>query len=91
MDKILFQFRHPGSEPTLETLYEEYGFEPGEIDLDYGIVKIDSAESLYAVLVDAAAQERVQARLPSDAEQRNIGFFANTRIEPIEPFGPPEP
>lgn len=88
MPKLLFQFRHPGGKPTLETVYQEYGFQLGEIDPDYGIVLVDSTESLYAVLVEEAARQRVEMRLPADAAEQRIGFFANPRIEP---FGPPEP
>lgn len=88
MSKIFFRFPHLGGRPTLETVYQEYGFEPGEVDPDYGVVLIDPAKSLYVVLVEEAARQRVEARLPADAAEKGIGFFANPRIEP---FGPPEP
>lgn len=88
MSKVLFQFRHPGPAPSVDSVCEEYGFERDELDLDFGVIQVDSAESLYTVLVDEKAKDRLEPTLRSDASNQSIGFYANPRIEP---FGPPHP
>jgi hypothetical protein len=89
MAKVLFQFRHRGARPPgLQTLYRRYGFRPGEVDRDYGIVEVDPVNHWYTALVDEGAQERVDPNIPAEDREGGAGFFSNPRIEP---FGDPRP
>jgi hypothetical protein len=88
---LLFQFRQPGSaEPSLTEVGRRFGFEEGEIDADYGVVKVadDAQGALYAILVDSAAKDRLGEAIDARYPDESVGFFANPAIGP---FGPPQP
>jgi hypothetical protein len=79
MGKILFQFRHAGSPPTVEDVIRHFGFHEGELDREYGVVLVDSVESRYVALVDESAERRLAEGLdPNEA-----GFFSNPTVEPF--------
>ena len=87
MAKVMFQFQHQGTKPGLDEVCKSFGFSQEELDKDYGVVLVDSQESLYVVLAEEAARNRVEGRVPAKA-RGTTGFYSNPRIEP---FGPPEP
>jgi hypothetical protein len=59
---------------------ETFELAPEELDPNFGVVKIDPAQNLYAILVTEEAARRISGR------PRVQGPFANPRIET---FGPP--
>jgi len=73
MNRVLMTVQLPGR-PSLAAARRKLGLRPDEVDESYGLVEIDPAQHLYALLVDA------------DAAEDKGGGWANPRIEP---FGPP--
>jgi hypothetical protein len=60
---------------------QDLGLDEEEIDSESGVVPIDPAQNLYAIMVEESASARIEKG--PDVE----GPFANP---PIEPFGPPQ-
>lgn len=65
---------------SVEDVIRKLDLSDGQIDRDFGVVNVDPKRQLYAVMVEAAAAERLSRR-PDVA-----GPYANPTIEP---FGPP--
>jgi len=87
MGKLMFQFEHPEGAPELEEVLTTYGLSREEVDEDFGIIPVDRERSIYTILVDEDAAERL--RSSEESSQGGVtGIFSNPRIEP---FGPPEP
>ncbi len=82
MDRVLITLHGRIVEPTVEEIMEEYGVQPDQIDLEYGVQMIDPAAGDYVILVD----EDVALRIGRDQVGAS-GPYADVRIEP---FGPPE-
>ena len=82
MGKSLFTVKLPPKEATLEGAKRRLHLSDGDIDEDYGLVEIDPAGQLYALMIDDAAAARLEGTKTLE------GPFANPRIET---FGPPEP
>jgi len=70
--KLLFQFQADGPRPTLESVIQDFGFQPGEVDQDYGVVQVDTRT--YVVRVDEGAR----TRLP---ERPGTAFFGEPGIQ----------
>ena len=85
MQKLLFSIKWEDGQPSTEQICEKYGFEPQEIDSQYGIIEIDPEDNLFSILVDQEAAQRVREQLGDDDEGID-GPFSNARIAP---FGPP--
>ena len=69
--------------PTIEDLRRRYALREDEIDASFGVVEVDPADHLYAVLVEESAAAKIQ---PSESWTVE-GPYSNPRIQP---FGPPE-
>ena len=69
--------------PTIEDLRRKYALREDEIDASFGVVEVDPADHLYAVLVEESAAAKIQPNGNWTIE----GPYSNPRIEP---FGPPE-
>ena len=67
---------------TLQDALRRYELAPEQVDEGYGLVSVDPAQGLYAMLVSEDAAERITGS-PSAK-----GPYANPKIEP---FGPPQP
>jgi len=88
MAKVLYTVRWPNGAPTIEQICGKYGFSPGELDGQFGVVEIDPQDHLYSILVDDAAVARVEPGWASRGDEDGLaGPFSNPVIEP---FGPPE-
>jgi hypothetical protein len=85
MVKMLFSIIWKDGEPSVEQICKEYGFQPQEIDPNFGIIEIDPRDGLYSIRVDQEAALRVRKQLGEDIPDIE-GPFADVRIEP---FGPP--
>jgi hypothetical protein len=81
VSKSLFTVKLPPKEATLEDAKKRLNLGEGEIDEDYGLVEIDPASQLYALMIDDTAAARLEGIKTVQ------GPFANPRIET---FGPPE-
>jgi hypothetical protein len=68
------------AEATLPRVISKYGLGPHEVDPAFGVVELDAAKRLYAILVE----EEVATRLEGREDVQNV--FSNPRIET---FGPP--
>jgi hypothetical protein len=77
----------PPGQATLEEARKRLGLAEDEVDPEFGLVPLDPAEGVYAVLVPAEAGNRVMASAAGEAGEVG-GPYANP---PIEPFGPPPP
>lgn len=69
----------PG-EATLPRVIAKYGLGPHEVDPEFGVIELDAAQRLYAILVNEAVAAKLEGR--EDVQ----GAFSNPRIET---FGPP--
>jgi hypothetical protein len=87
MDTVMLQFKHEGAPPSIDDVRRLFNLAGDEIDETFGVVPIDPAENLYAVLVSNNVRDRVEAVLNTRSRTAAEGVFANPRIEP---FGPPE-
>ncbi|WP_333771983.1 hypothetical protein [Streptomyces sp. IBSBF 3136] len=67
---------------TLEDALHRYGLTPDQVDEAYGLVSVDPAKGLYALLVSEDAAARLTGGPGAS------GPYANPRIEP---YGPPRP
>ena len=70
----------PGA--TLRDAVRRLRLADDEVDTAYGLVAVDPARHVYALLVTPSAGERIRGTSGAG------GPYANPRIEP---FGPPEP
>lgn len=84
---MLYSIEWEGAPPSLEEVRERFGLEQGEVDEGFGAVAIDPDASLYAILVEDSAVERLRGERADEAAAIE-GPYANPLIEP---FGPPEP
>ena len=87
MNKLILQFRHAGTPPTLDDICRLFGLSQSEIDSQYGVIATDPDEALYTVLVDASSGPRIRSALAARPKDSAEGLFSNARIGP---FGPPE-
>jgi hypothetical protein len=69
------------SQATVQCVQQKYGLAADAIDPAFGVVELDTARHLYAILVE----EQVAARL--EGSESVIGSYSNPKIET---FGPPE-
>lgn len=85
MSKIMFQFRHTGSAPSLAQVAQEFGLDPSDLDADFGVIQTDSSQGLYTVQVEEAAAARLSERLKAKGSSSDpaVGVFSNPTIEPI--------
>ncbi|GGX36562.1 hypothetical protein [Streptomyces lomondensis] len=67
---------------ALQDAMRRYELAPEEVDEAYGLVSVNPAQGLYAMMVSAGAAARITGRAGAK------GPYANPEIEP---FGPPEP
>jgi hypothetical protein len=84
-DWAMLQFRHPGEPPSIDEVAGRFNLRPEEIDRNYGVVASDPVDGLYVVLVDPAAQARIDAALAAQPADPATGVFSNPRVEPTEP------
>lgn len=87
MQTIMLQFKHQGSTPSIDEVRRLFNLKTDEIDPKFGVVATDLAKSIYTVLVDSKASERIKSVISTRPHDPAEGIFANPRIEP---FGPPE-
>ena len=81
MTRVLFQFQS-SEPPTLARLVERFGFQPSDVDADYGFIEVDERAGLYVTLVEASARARVEPHLSKDDPA--TGFFSDPRVEPLQ-------
>ena len=82
---VMLTVKLPAEDATLGEARRRLGLDDDEVDEEFGLVLLDPAEELYAVLVSADAGARAAAA--SGGAGGTGGPYANP---PIEPFGPPE-
>ncbi|MET8449736.1 hypothetical protein [Streptomyces sp. NPDC005209] len=70
---------------TLGDALRRYDLTPDQVDQEYGLVSVDPAQGLYALLVTADAAERITG---TPGTPGAAGPYANPSIEP---YGPPQP
>lgn len=80
MPKHLLTLRLDPTEANLAAVKRKLNLKDDEIDPNFGIVSISPADHLYAILVDEAAEAKVQG------SEGVKGPYSNPKIEP---FGPP--
>jgi hypothetical protein len=83
---VMLTVKLPPGQATLDEARHRLGLAPGEVDEKFGLVPLDPAEGVYAVLVPAEAGARAAASAAGQAGEVG-GPYANP---PIEPFGPPK-
>ena len=82
---VMLSIKLPPEQATLTEARKRLGLAQDEIDEGFGLVALDPAADLYAVVVGAEAGARASAAAGDTGEVG--GPFANPRIEP---FGPPQ-
>jgi hypothetical protein len=80
MKKYMMTLRLDPSEANLAAVSRKLKLNEDEIDPNFGVVSINPAENLYAILVEEAASAKLQG------SEGIKGPFSNPKIEP---FGPP--
>ncbi len=82
----MFQFRHPGQQPTVPEIARHYDLEPDQIDSAYGVVPTDSLDHLYVVLVASTGFDRLRRRLRELGLEGDpaIGLFADPPVETFD-------
>ncbi|MGW3210248.1 hypothetical protein [Streptomyces sp. NPDC001135] len=65
---------------TLQDALRRYGLTPDQVDETYGLVSVDPAQDLYALLVSEEAATRLTG---------STGVSGPFADPPIEPYGPP--
>lgn len=83
MYSLMFQFRHRGDPPTLDSVRSAYGLVGGDVDEAFGVVATDQAEGLYVVLLTPLAARQVEAALARSPRDPAVGVFSNPRVEPM--------
>ena len=71
-NKVIVQFKHFGPAPKLNEAANDLGVLVEELDEAYGVIPISEEKSIYSVLVDDRAVNRVEAALnarPKDPEE----------------------
>ena len=68
------------SDAELSKVCAKLGLGASEIDSNFGVVTLNAAEHLYAILVDEAVANRIEGT------EGVVGTYSNPRIET---FGPP--
>jgi len=81
MGMLMLTVKLDPARATLEGVRERLALGEDEIDGDFGVVNIDPAQDLYAIMLDEQAAERLSG------EPDVKGPYANPQIEP---FGPPQ-
>lgn len=81
---VMLTVKLPAEVATLAEAQRRLGLADSEVDEDFGLVLLDPAEGMYAVVVSADAGSRAAA---AGGAGEAGGPYANP---PIEPFGPPE-
>jgi hypothetical protein len=76
----MFTVKVEPAEASIAAVRQRLGLEANELDEEFGVVSVDPAQSLYAILVDERASAKLEGR------EGVQGPFANP---PIETFGPP--
>lgn len=79
MAKYMITLRLDPAEANLAAVSRKLNLN-NEIDPNFGVVSINPAENLYAILVDEAAATKLQGR------EGVKGPYSNPKIEP---YGPP--
>ncbi len=82
---VMLTIKLPSERATLAEVRKRLGLAEDEIDEGFGLVALDPAAGLYAVVVAAEAGARASAAAGDTGEVG--GPYANPRIEP---FGPPQ-
>jgi hypothetical protein len=62
MGKVLMTVELPDQETDLGSVCRRFDLEPHEVDTAYGLVRVDKANSVYAVKIDANAASRIESR-----------------------------
>ena len=70
------------AEAHLSAVKKKLKLTADELDSHFGLVPLDAAKKLYAILVDEKVAERLEGSTGV------VGSYSNPRIET---FGPPEP
>lgn len=86
-DYVLVQIRLEPAAASLGDAAARLGVPVADIDPDYGLVPTDPAAGLYALMLRAGRADAAAARLAGGDPAE--GVFANPRIEPMDPSGPP--
>jgi hypothetical protein len=82
---VMLTVKLPSDQATLAEARRRLGLAEDEIDEEFGLVPLDPAQGLHAVVVSAEAGARASAAAGDTGEVG--GPYANPRIEP---FGPPQ-
>jgi hypothetical protein len=88
-DYVLVQIRLQPAAATLDAAAARLGVAVGDLDAAYGLVPTDAAAGLYALMLRAARAGDAAARLAGGDPAE--GVFANPRVAPFDPSGPPRP
>jgi hypothetical protein len=80
MTKHMMTLRLDPAEANLAGVSRKLNLKGDEIDPNFGVVSINPAENLYAILVDEAASTKLQG------SEGVKGPYSNPKIEP---YGPP--
>lgn len=100
MPKRMAAFQWAGKRPTLGDVKKRFDLSDDDLDAAFGVVQIDPQDNTYAVVIEDALAQRLEARHGakegSAGEARDAadtestkglrGPYSNPRIEP---FGPP--
>jgi len=80
---MLYSIRWDGEPPTLDQVRERFGLVGDDVDEEFGVVATDPDESLYALLVEESAVQRLRGEGTEEAAALE-GPYANPRIEPFD-------
>jgi hypothetical protein len=69
--------------PSLADAAEQLGVALGDVDAEYGVVEVDAADGLYAVLVRADRLPAAQADA-NKTDQPYRGPYSNPKIRPLD-------
>lgn len=77
----MFTLELADEEANLDSVRAKLGLERADVVESFGVVALDPARRLYAILLDEAAADRLEGT------EGVAGPYANPKIEP---FGPPK-